>query len=335
LRIDTEKRNRKIAPPPARRIILAEMDNYIADLRRARRPDKTVKDKRRFLNSFAALAKGKTYLDQIDRDDMIDFRNVMFDEKYAHQSVHTAMCAVSTWMRASDPAFVSCKKTWGMLASDWPKYSKYPPPEPYEPWEIVTMESCTEGKKKYVFNLLIRLFRSTGCRLQEITHLRRENVNRRTMTISIEQKPCFDCANCISRDNTWHPKTTESTREIPVSDELIGELLALPHKSLLFPGKHGEVDGHLLRQIQAAIEESAVAKVKMHRFRDTFCTNKLWDGEDICTVAKWAGHTDINETKGYSDWLRNQSTQTRESASRETDRYATLKVIPRKSAGAR
>jgi integrase len=327
VRIDKEKRERRAAPPSARKVILAEIDNYIAALRLARRPDKTIKDKFRILKSFAALAENKIHVDQLGRNDMLKFKNAMFDEGYAHKTVDTMMAAVSTWMRVVDPAFLSCKKTWGMLASDWPQYNKYPPPEPYEPWEIVAMESCT--KDKYIFNLLIRLFRSTGCRLQEITHLRRENVDRRTMTISIEQKPCVDCANCRSRDNTWHPKTPESTREIPISDTLIEELLALPQKGLLFPTDDGKVEGHLLRQLQEAVEESAVKKVKLHRFRDVFCTNKLRDGEDICTVAKWAGHTDINETKGYADWLSSQSSQTRESANRETDRYASLKVIPR------
>jgi hypothetical protein len=39
------------------------------------------------------------------------------------------------------------------------------PPEPYAAAEIIAMDQRAEGK----FNLLVRLHRSTGCRLQEIT----------------------------------------------------------------------------------------------------------------------------------------------------------------------
>lgn len=62
-------------------------------------------------------------------------------------------------------------------------------------------------------------------------------------------------------------------------------------------------------------------KVKLHRFRDTFITNKLRDGVDVRTVQRWAGHEDVNVTMGYAAWLDSQSKAARDAANREDTRY--------------
>ena len=63
--------------------------------------------------------------------------------------------------------------------------------------------------------------------------------------------------------------------------------------------------------------------IKLHRFRDTFITNKIQDGVNIRTVQKWAGHEDVNETMRYSAWLDGQSKGARDAANREDTRYKT------------
>jgi integrase len=297
------------APQRERKSIQSEADAYISDLKLSRRPDKSVKDKRRFLLDFAETVKA-THVDELTRADMLMFRNAKLAE-YAPKSVNTMMMAVSTFLKQR------CEVNLKMQASDWPDYDPAPP-EPYIDEEIIAMEQCTTGK----LNLLIRLFRSTGCRLQEITHLYSHDINVRTKEIIIRQKPCDFCRNCISLGNVWKPKTKESTRSIPISDSLLRELLALP-KGLLFPDEHGRVEGHLLRKLQDAVQESGVEKVKMHRFRDTFATNKIRDHEDIRTVQKWLGHKDVNETMRYSAWLDGQSKGARDAANREDTRYKT------------
>jgi integrase len=175
----------------------------------------------------------------------------------------------------------------------------------------MAMEKVSTG----VPNLLVRLFRSTGCREMEIAHLNRTDINARTKEIMIRQKPCFHCKDCISEGNVWKPKTKAGARNIPVSDSLLAELLALPKGQpqnegdalLLFPNKDGNVEGHLLHKIQTAVKNSGVPHVKLHRFRDTFITNKLRDGVDVRTVQRWAGHEDVNVTMGYAAWLDGQS----------------------------
>jgi integrase len=285
-----------------RKVIKDEVDAYLADLELAKRPHKTIQSKRRFLTSFIKIVP-KKFTDQFDRNDVLTFRNKLMS-KYEPKSLETMMMCVVTFFNKH------LKIKLGMEASDWPQYNENDP-EPYLDEEIMAMEKVSTG----VPNLLVRLFRSTGCREMEIAHLNRTDINARTKEIMIRQKPCFHCKDCISEGNVWKPKTKAGARNIPVSDSLLAELLALPKGQpqnegdalLLFPNKDGNVEGHLLHKIQTAVKNSGVPHVKLHRFRDTFITNKLRDGVDVRTVQRWAGHEDVNVTMGYAAWLDGQS----------------------------
>ena len=116
------------------------------------------------------------------------------------------------------------------------------------------------------------------------------------------------------------------TREIPISDSLVKELLALG-KGLLFPGKHGKVEQHMLREIQRAVKGSGVPKVKMHRFRDTYSVNKLRDGVDVRTLQRWLGHETVEQVMEYCAWLDSQSEAARRHANKEDTRYQAA-VLP-------
>jgi hypothetical protein len=63
--------------------------------------------------------------------------------------------------------------------------------------------------------------------LQDISNLRSEDINIHTKTILIHEKQCKDCADCRAQGNKWKPKTTAGTREIPISDAMVAELLTL------------------------------------------------------------------------------------------------------------
>jgi integrase len=290
-----------------RKIIKDEVEAYLANLELAKRPHRTVQSKRRFLATFLSIVPRK-FADEFRREDVLTFRNKLM-RKYTPKSVDTMMMCVVTFFKRW------LKVNLGMEASDWPHYSENDP-EPYSDEENVALEECTTGTT----NLLVRLFRSTGCRDMEIAHLSSDDVNPRTKEILIRRKPCFHCKDCVSQNSVWKPKTAAGTRNIPVGDSLLAELLALP-KGLLFPNRCGKVDQHMLRRIQRAVKKSGVPRVKLHRFRDTFITNKLRDSVDVRTVQRWAGHEDVNVTMGYAAWLDGQSKPARDAANREDTRY--------------
>ena len=300
------------SPVPAvshgRKLIREEIERYLEGLVAAKRPAKSVRMNRNFLNAFSDLTK-KPYADEYGRNDVLRFRNELLAKDYALKYIDTQLDFILTFFKHH------LKTPIVMDRGDRLKIATNPP-EPYADPEIIAMESTTTGKHR----LLIRLYRSTGCRLQEITHLYREDINVHTKTILIHEKPCKDCADCRAQGNLWRPKTTAGTREIPISDGLMAELLALG-EGLLFPDKHGHVEQHMLREIQKAVKDAGVQKVKMHRFRDTFAVNKLRDGVDVRTLQRWLGHETLEQVMEYCAWLDSLSEAARRHANREDIRY--------------
>jgi integrase len=292
-----------------RKKIKDEITRYLDDMVASKRPAKSVRMHRNFLNAFSDGSR--PHCDEYGRDDVLAFRNRLLEDRYEHKYIDTQMNTVITFFKRW------LKMPICMEQKDWLETPPNPP-EPYQDWEVVVMEKTATG----IWNLLVRLYRSTGCRLQEITHLCDADVNPYTKTIFIHEKPCTDCPDCRSRGGVWRPKTLAGTRQIPISDSLIKELLALG-KGLLFPDKHGHVEQHMLRQLQRAVKGSGVQKVKMHRFRDTFATNKLRDNPpvDWRTLQRWLGHETIDQVMEYVAWLDSQSEEARAHANREDTRY--------------
>jgi integrase len=294
-------------PGLGRKRIKDEIAAYLDNLVLSKRPAKTVRMRRNFLNAFADLI-GKEFCDEYNREDVIKFRNNLTGQNYRLKYIDTQMNVVVTFFKQWVKMPIALDKR------DWLDFSPNDP-EPYTDGEIVAMESSA----KEDFNLLVRLFRSTGCRLQEITHLHGTDVDGRTKELIIREKPCTDCPDCRARGGWWKPKTEAGARRIPLSDRLVAELR--PRKGLLFPDKHGKVEQHMLREIQRAVRGSGVPNVKLHRFRDTFATNKLRDGVDWRTLQRWLGHETIDQVMEYAAWLDSQSEAARAHANREDTRY--------------
>lgn len=304
-----EGKSAAVAAKKGQKPIEEEVKAYLANLELAKRPRKTVESKRKFLALFLSVVS-KKFLDEFTRDDVLKFRNKLMSE-YEPKSVNTMMMCVVTFFNQ----WVKAKL--GIKASDWPEYDENPP-EPYSDEEVIAIERHTSGDA----NQLVRLFRSSGCRDMEIAHLTSNDLSVRTKEVLIRPKPCFHCADCVSRGNLWKPKTKAGTRAIPIGDSLFAELLRRP-KGLLFPNEDGNPDAHFLDKLKKAAKGSGVEHVKLHRFRDTFITNKLRDGVDVRTMQRWAGHSDINVTMSYCAWLDGQSKAARDAANREDTRYKT------------
>ena len=291
-----------------RKEIKDEITAYLDAMVDAKRPEKSVRMNRNFLKAFADLIE-KRFCDEYSREDVVKFRNKLLGNGYSRKYISTQMDFVLTFFRHHVGMPIQMKY------GDHLEYATNPP-EPYADQEIVAMERTAKGK----FNLIVRLYRSTGCRLQEITHLHAKDVNQHRKTISIHEKPCVDCPDCRARGGVWRPKTEAGTREIPISDSLVKEMQALG-RGLLFPDKHGHVEQHMLRELQRAVKGSGVPKVKAHRFRDTFAVNKLRDGVDVRTLQRWLGHETVEQVMEYCAWLDSNSEEARRHANKEDIRY--------------
>jgi hypothetical protein len=193
-----------------RKKVKDEIAKYLDDMIASKRPGKSVRMNRNFLYGFANLV-GKEYADQCSRDDVIRFRNHLLNEGYERKYIDTQMDFVLTFFRHW------IKLPIQMERGDRLEYATNPP-EPYADEEIIAMEQRAQGK----VNLLVRLYRSTGCRLQEITHLRDTDVNPHTKTIFIHEKSCMDCPDCRDRGGRVSPLyTCGSKRRRSVSVEQV------------------------------------------------------------------------------------------------------------------
>jgi hypothetical protein len=103
-----------------RRTIKDEVDAYLANLELAKRVCTTVNDKRRFLTRFLEIVD-KEYVDEIDRNSVLAYRNKLLEEGYAPKSVNTMMMCVVTFFNRW------VKRKLGMEASDWPEYGENDP----------------------------------------------------------------------------------------------------------------------------------------------------------------------------------------------------------------
>src|SRR5208283_2108823 len=73
-----------------RKKVKDEISKYLDDMVASKRPGKSVRMNRNFLNAFANLI-GKEYADQYNRDDVIKFRNHLLDKGYERKYIDTQM----------------------------------------------------------------------------------------------------------------------------------------------------------------------------------------------------------------------------------------------------
>ena len=269
--------------PSNRTTITNAVTAYLDDLRMAKRPHKSIQGKQKDLDLFMAVCADAVYLDQFQRSHVLAYKHHLEHQDYAPKSVENMMMSVVTFFNKRGVEL-------GLEKADWPVYRDHDP-EPYSDEEMVALLKNSTGR----INLVVRTLVATGLREQELAHLTKADLDSRRKLVLIQPKTCAFCKDCSSRGSQWRPKTLEGIRDIPIGEGLLKELLALPD-GLLFPSSTGRIEGHLLRDIQAVAKKAGVLYAKLHRFRDTFITNKIRDGVDIRTVQGWAGHKDINVT---------------------------------------
>ena len=295
------------AAKPCSEPIAEAVEVYLAGLRLAKRPHKSIVGKQHDLGVFMAVCPHVVNVNQFRREHILQFKHHLEGQAYAPKSVENMMMSVVTF-------FNERKIELELKKEDWPVYRDNDP-EPYSDEEMLALI-----KHAGEHSLLIRSFVGTGMREQELSHLMRADIDERRKMVKVQPQFCDHCPNCKSRGNKWFPKTEEGIRDIPIGQGLLKELLARP-AGLLFPSSTGKVEGHFLRDVQEVAKKAGVPYAKLHRFRDSFITNKLRDGVDIRTVQRWAGHKDVNVTMGYAAWLDEQSDAARRHADREDTRY--------------
>ncbi len=245
------------------------------------------------LNYFTESCQ-KAYLEDVNRDDMLDFCTFLRDvKKQSPRSVHNKFSTALGFLRAHGIRDLVGK-------DDWPRYVEEEP-EVYEQEELDALFAVCDAEERLWFEF----FLMTGMREQEVMHVYWSDVNFRTATVSVTHKPAYN----------WSPKAYKE-REIPVPEKLLTSLQAAKAKHakgcpLVFPTAGCRPKMDFLDCLKACAEHAELDQDEfwLHKFRATFATWHLWAGVDLRTVQLWLGHSDIESTMRYLKPSRSKATR--------------------------
>jgi integrase len=282
--------------------IRAAVDTYIDALwADGNLTSRTIKDKKFELYRWIDRCT-KAHIEQIDRADLIAFRDSLRKEGLAEWTVKTNLTSVVTMLKHNPLKHVASV----LRREDWPVIEDSEP-NPYTVDEVKALQSVATGMER----LLIRTFVGTGMRDQEVAHMEWSDIDWASKTVRIQVKPKYG----------WKPKTKAGTRTVPLPDALVRDLKAIRQSSgLVFSAPRGGVDRHYLRIMERLGKSAGVEGAGLHRFRDSYITDQVQAGVDLLTLRKWVGHQNLETLKLYSEALKAKDQRAREAANRQ-DKY--------------
>lgn len=262
---------------------------------------RTIKDKRFELTRWIDRCK-KTHVEQIDRTDLIAFRDSLRRDGLAEWTVKTNLTSVATMLKHNPLRRVESI----LKREDWPVIEDSEP-HPYTVDEVKALQSVANGMER----LLIRTFIGTGLREQEVAHMEWQDIDWVGKTVRIAAKSKYN----------WKPKTRAGCRTVPLPDSLVRDLKAMRQREgLVFPAPRGGVEKHYLRVIERLAKLAGVEGAGCHRFRDSYITDQVQAGVDLLTLRKWVGHQNLETLKLYSEALKAKDQRARDAANRQ-DKY--------------
>jgi integrase/recombinase XerD len=304
---ETRPRNRSTTahlpssgPDPNRLTMAAAIDQYLefCEKQRSLRTFRTYRPalKNYFLNSYA-----KTYVDEVNREDILTYISYCFDHGLAARSVYDKVVTVLTLLKRHGH-----KKL--IESSDWPDYVETIRPV-YEPEEIHAMLRHATA----IEALLIKFFLASGFRNRETRFVAWYDLDFRNSVARVTAKPVWN----------FSPKNYEE-RAVPLPEAMIEQLQRLKAErkataaDLVFPNTKDNPDTLHIEIIKKVAwraklncgqcvsehgfkcaEGPFCERIFLHKFRHTFATQHLRDGIDIRTLQNWMGHRSIKSTMVY------------------------------------
>jgi integrase/recombinase XerD len=301
-----------------RTTLSAALDSY-KEYVQYHRSLRTFRTYRPILESFEKFCS-KVYVDEVERQDFIDFATHLMKEGQKGKSIYNKLVVLSQVMKQHGrPKLLN--------TSDWPKFVETVRPI-YEDAELAKLfDACTPTEKaRFKFYLM------SGFRDAEGRFVTWRDVDFKHMAVRVTAKPHWG----------FRPKNWEE-REVPVPEKLIEMLQDFRPKNAtpddpLFPSATGRPDGAMLEKLKAVAYrgklnckhcvvshklENGDVKINrcavgafcgrwfLHKFRHTYATRHLQDGIDIRTLQQWMGHRDIASTMVYLKGVRNSDVQAR------------------------
>lgn len=276
------------------------IDDYLEFIK-AHRKSRTYLTYRYTLDVLLREFYRKPYVDQVTREDMLQFMTDCYKRGLGQRTVYDKLVVVMQ-------LFKRYGKSGLLEANDWPDYVETIRPI-YEAEELHAMFKVASESEATLVKFLV----GSGFRDQEMRYLTWRDVDFRSHTVRVTAKPQW----------AFTPKNWEE-RSVPLPDGLMDRLRklksdrnALPSQ-LVFPNTRGNPDsemdtiikrlakraglncGHCVTQHGNRCAMGPYCKnFFLHKFRHTFATEHLRHGVDIRTLQTWMGHRDIKSTMVY------------------------------------
>lgn len=254
----------------------------------------------------------KTYLDQIDRRDLMDFINFCKKQDLADRTVFNRIESLCGFLRAYGIT--------GLLPRrDWPRFTEKIV-DAYDEQELKQLFAAADDDDWLAF----QFFLGSGAREQEVMYATWRDVDFTNKTFHVSEK----------RDLGFKPKDHEE-RVVPLPDKLVEALRERRKKSgqarLIFSNRAGNPEGHFLRRLKrvaldaglncgecinrrglSCSEHPVCTKWELHKFRKTFATMHHESGVSARTLQAWLGHSDLETTLAYLKVADMRSERTRQ-----------------------
>jgi integrase len=248
----------------------------------------------------------KVYLNEITRDDMLDFLHELRTRPSPDTGYPIGESTVFNYFLKTVVFLNDCgihryvaREDW-VQKKDWPvnvdKRNKNKKYATYKEQEIVSLLQVANAQEE----ALIRFLAGTGFRIGEAAVAEWTDIDWEERTISVRFKPKYG----------FKPKDYEE-RVVAVSDTLLSCLKKLnqaaQNNDLIFPSPSSTtVDKHLDRIILNVMDKANKAgctvrkpRKPCHAFRVLYATRRHQHGVDIETLRQELGHSDIATTQIY------------------------------------
>lgn len=182
--------------------------------------------------------------------------------------------------------------------------------KPKEELEILTKDQVKKLREYFQgtsFYLLFILAISTGLRQGEILALTWDDIDLKNRTISVNKtyKKVYEFSSDGSKylvDKIQAPKTKNSYRLVPISDELYSLLnRVFVKKGYVFKDEAGNILSAKIVYYEwtKALKLCEIPHIKFHALRHTFASSLVSTGVDIKTLSELLGHSSITTTQIY------------------------------------
>jgi len=267
----------------------AAVKEYLDDIR-SNKKKKTLQAYTVALDYFLQSCH-KDHIEDITRKDMIRFSAYLRDEQeLSPRSVYNKFESVMTGLGKMGKRWEDLNAKDRVGPHDWPQYTEEVP-EIYTDEDRAAFFRACDATEMLWFSF----FLYTGMREQEVMYAYWSDIDFESNAIKVSRKA----------ELNWDPKRYKE-RQIPMHSNLRAVLLKWRDQraascKLVFPTTGCKPKGDFLDCCKAIAKRARLNPEDfwLHKFRATFATKLLWNGEDLRTVQAYMGHTDLESTMRY------------------------------------